>query len=171
MRHQEEIEGSIDDFGLLNEAVINVGTLWRVGNGGVHSLLEESLSNTLVDDDQSMLWKSWIVCLKTILLLDNLVELLQLMADNLGSHGISNTISVDEDVVWEGTVVLVSECLESTLEVLLEHTRADDLLALLALGTRLGVVLAHMLVISCAETDDTLFTFVANIDTDKHGLV
>jgi hypothetical protein len=170
MRHQEEIEGSIDDFGLLNEAVINVGTLWRVGNGGVHSLLEESLSNTLVDDDQSMLWKSWIVCLKTILLLDNLVELFQLMADNLGSHGISNTISVDEDMVWEGTVVLVSKRLESTLEVLLEHTRADDLLALLALGTRLGVVLAHVLIISCAESNDALFTFMANIDSDKHGL-
>jgi len=171
MRHQEEIEESIDDFGLLNEAVINVGTLWRVGNGGVHSLMEESLSNTLVDDDQGMLWKAWVVCFKAILLLDNLVELLKLMADNLGSHGVSNTISVDKDVFWEGAVVVVSECLESTLEVLLEHTRADDLLALLALGTRLGVVLAHMLVVSCAEADDTLFTFVANIDTDKHGLV
>ena len=57
-------------------------------------------------------------------------------------------------MVWDGTVVLVSECLESTLEVLLEHARADDLLALLALGTRLGVVLAHMLVVGSAETDD-----------------
>jgi len=74
-------------------------------------------------------------------------------------------------VVWQGIIVVVSKCLESTLEVLLEHTRADDLLALLALGTRLGVVLAHMLVISCAESNDTLFALVANINTDKHGLL
>ena len=83
MRHQEEIEGSIDDFGLLNEAVINVGTLWWVGNGGVHSLLEESLSNTLVDDDQGMLWMFLIFA---ILSLDNLVELLKFVANDLGSH-------------------------------------------------------------------------------------
>lgn len=92
------------------------------------------------------------------------------MADDLGSHGISNTISIDENVLWEGTVVVVSECLESTLEVLLEHARADDLLALLALGTRLGVVLAHVFIVSCAETDDTLFTFMADIDSAKHCL-
>jgi|TARA_B110001450_G_scaffold175316_1_gene163730 hypothetical protein len=72
-------------------------------------------------------------------------------------------------VVWEGTIVVVSECLEGTLEVLLEHTRADNLLALLALGTRLGVVLAHMLVVGGTEANNTLFTFMANIDTDKHS--
>lgn len=154
MRHQEEVEGSIDDLSLLNEAVINVGSLRRVGDGGVHTLLEESLSDSLVDDDQGVLWKARVSGLELVLLLDNLVELLQLVGDDLGSHGVSDTISIDDDVVWEGTVVLVSECLESTLEVLLEHTRADNLLALLALGTRLGVVLAHVLVVGSAETDD-----------------
>ena len=154
MRHQEEIEGSIDDFSLLDEAVIDVGSLRRVGNGGVHSLLEESLSDSLVHDDQGVLWKARVSGLELVLLLDNLVKLLQFVGDDLGSHGVSDTVSVDDDVVWESAVVLVSECLESTLEVLLEHTRADDLLALLALGTRLGVVLAHMLVVGSAETDD-----------------
>jgi len=48
--------------------------------------LEESLSNTLVDDDQGMLWKIRIIWLESILLLDNLVKLLKLMADDLGSH-------------------------------------------------------------------------------------
>jgi len=86
MRHQEEVECSIDNLSLFNEAVINVGTLWRIGNGGIHALLEESLSNTLVDDDQGMLWKIRIIWLESILLLDNLVKLLKLMADDLGSH-------------------------------------------------------------------------------------
>jgi hypothetical protein len=85
MRNQEEIERSIDNFRLLNKAVINIGSLWRIGNGGL-TLLEESLSNTLVDNDQGMFWKGWIICLEAILLLDNLGQLLQLMADNLSSH-------------------------------------------------------------------------------------
>jgi hypothetical protein len=118
-----------------------------------------------------MFWECRVLLIKAIFIPDNLVELLKLMANDLSSHGISNTVSVDENVIWEGTVVVISKCLESTLEVLLEHARADDLLALLALGTRLGVVLAHVLVISCAETDDALFTFMANIDSDKHCLI
>jgi hypothetical protein len=85
MRNQEEIERSIDNFRLLNKAVINIGSLWRIGNGGL-TLLEESLSNTLVDNDQRMFWKGWIICLEAILLLDYLGQLLQLMADNLSSH-------------------------------------------------------------------------------------
>jgi hypothetical protein len=97
--------------------------------------------------------------------------LFKLVTNDLSSHGVSDTISVNENVIWKCSVVVVSKCLESTLEVLLEHARADDLLALLALGTRLGVVLAHMLVVGCAEADDALFTFVANIDTDQHGLI
>ena len=154
MRHQEEVKGSIDDLRLLNESAINVGSLRWVGNSGVHTLMEESLSDSFVDDDQGVFWKARVSGLELVLLLDNLVELLQLVGDDLGSHRVSDTVSVDDDVLWEGTVVLVSECLESTLEVLLEHARADDLLALLALGTRLGVVLAHVLVVGSAETDD-----------------
>lgn len=54
MRDQEEIEESIDDFGLLNETFINVGSLRWVSNGG--SCLEESLSDTLVHNDKSVFW-------------------------------------------------------------------------------------------------------------------
>jgi len=119
-----------------------------------------------------MLWERWILgWVKAIFLLNNLVELLKLVTDDLGSHWIADTVSIDENVIWEGTFVVVSECLEGTLKVLLEHTWADNLLALLALGTRLGVVLAHVLVVCGAEADNTLFTFMANIDSDKHSFV
>lgn len=74
-------------------------------------------------------------------------------------------------MLWEGTAVVVFERLEGVLEVFLKDTRADDLLALLALRTRLGVVLAHVLVVSSAETNNTLFALVANINTNKHGLI
>jgi len=87
MWYQEEIEGSVNNFSLLNEALINVCSLWRVGDCGIHAHLEESLSYTLVDNDQSMFWECWIlVFVKAILHLDNLVELLKLVTDDLGSH-------------------------------------------------------------------------------------
>ena len=171
VRDQEEIEGSVDYLGLLNETVVDVGSLWRVGNGGVHAHLEESLSNTLVDDDEGVLWQRWLLlAVDGVLLLNNLVELLKLVADDLGSHRVANSVPVDEDVIGELALVVVSESLESAFEVLLEHAGADDFLALLALGTCLGVVLAHVLVIGSAEADDALFTLVANVDSDKHGL-
>ena len=50
MRDQEEIEFSIDNFGLLNEAVVNICTLGRVQNLAL-GLLEESLTDTLVYND------------------------------------------------------------------------------------------------------------------------
>lgn len=65
---------------------------------------------------------------------------------------------------------MVAECLESALEIFLEHSRTDDLLSFLTLGTRLSVIFAHVLVISGAESDNALFAFVADIDSDEHGL-
>lgn len=73
-------------------------------------------------------------------------------------------------MIWELSVVIVSPGLESALEVLLEHTGADNFLTLLALRTSLGVVLAHVLVVGSTEADNALFSLVANIDTTKHGL-
>jgi len=104
-------------------------------------------------------------------LLHDLVELLELVADDLSSHGIADSVSVDEDVVWELATIVVAESLECALEVFLENTGADDLLALLALGTSLGVVLAHVLVIGGAEANDTLLALMANVDADKHRLI
>jgi hypothetical protein len=66
---------------------------------------------------------------------------------------------------------VVSEGLESTFKVLLKHAGADDFLALLALRTCLGVVLAHVFVIGSAESDDALLAFVTYIDSNKHGLL
>ena len=103
-------------------------------------------------------------------MLHNLGELLKLMSDDLGPHRVTDSVSVDEDVVWELTVVMVSESLESALEILLEHARADDFLTFLALRTRLGVVLAHVLIVGGTEADDALLALVADIDADKHRL-
>jgi len=103
-------------------------------------------------------------------LLHNLCELLELVGNDLGPHRVTDSISVDEDVVWELTVIVVSESLESALEVLLKHARADDFLAFLTLRACLGVVLAHVLVVRSTEANDALLSFVADVDTDEHCL-
>jgi hypothetical protein len=104
-------------------------------------------------------------------MLHNLVELFELVTDDLCSHRISNSISVNKDMIWKCTIVMFFESLESTFKVLLKHTRADDFLPLLTLWTCLCVVFAHVLIISCAKADDTLLALVANIDTNQHGLI
>ena len=60
VRDQEEIEGSVDNLRLLNKTVVNVSSLWRVGNCSVHAHLEESLSNTLVDDNECVFRQLWV---------------------------------------------------------------------------------------------------------------
>ena len=73
-------------------------------------------------------------------------------------------------MIGQLAVIVVTERLKSTLEVTLEHTRANNLLTFLSLRTSLCVVLAHVLIISCTESNYTLLAFVANIDTDQHRL-
>ena len=74
-------------------------------------------------------------------------------------------------MVRQCTGVMITEGLEGVLEVLLQNTGTNDLLTLLTLRTGLGIVLAHMLVISSTESDNRLFTFVANINSYKHSFL
>jgi hypothetical protein len=211
VRNKEEIELAIDDLRLLNEAVVDVSALRRVGNVGITGSLvvvsamrrllildlEESLANTLVDDDECRFGQldlreflgrglllfdflSFLVfgfrlsllafLTQRVLLLHDLVQLLQLMLDDLAPHRVADAVSVNEDVVGQRALVVVSECLECILEVLLQHTAADDFLAFLPLRAGLSVVFTHVLVIGGAESDDGLLTFVADIDANEHSL-
>lgn len=103
MGHQEEIEGAVNYLRLLDEAVVDVGALRRVRDGGVCSTLtnlEESLPDALVDDNKGVLWKCLLfLVIETVLLLHDLVELLQFVVDDLGPHRVTDTVSVNEDVV------------------------------------------------------------------------
>ena len=57
MRHKEEVESAVDDFGLLHESIVDIGTLGRVSDGSIRARadLEEPLSDALVHDDEGVL--------------------------------------------------------------------------------------------------------------------
>lgn len=108
--------------------------------------------------------------LGVVLISQDLLQLIELEVNNLLSHGVSDTITIDEDVVGELSSIEVSVGLKGTTEVLLKNVWGNNFLALLSLRTGLSVVLAKEGVVGCDETNDTLLSLVANVDTDKHGL-
>ena len=90
VRNQEEIELAVNNFRLFNETLVDVGTLRWVLNVVVVCHVEESLSHSLVNNDQSVLWKNGFLdffsVYKGVFLGDNLVQLFKFMSDNLLSH-------------------------------------------------------------------------------------
>lgn len=72
---------------MLDETIVYIGTLRRVADAGVGTHLEESLSDSLVYNNKSVLGESGlVVVVKAIFFLNNLVELLKLVADDLSPH-------------------------------------------------------------------------------------
>ena len=59
--------------------------------------------------------------------------------------------------------------IEGASEILLKDVGRNNFLALLTLRISLGVVLAHVGIISGNETNDTLLALVADIDTHEHS--
>jgi len=180
VRHKEEIELAIDHLALFNEALIDVGTLGRVVNEGlvlrILCLLEETLAHALVHNNQSdlrahSLVRIWVESVHTILLFDDGIKLLELKIDNLLTHGITDTISVNKDVLWHLSSVKFTISRERALEIVRKHSRRNNLLALLWLRRGLCVVLAHVLIVGSTEANGRLLALVTDIDTDKHGAV
>ena len=101
---------------------------------------------------------------------NNLVELSQFLINDLFSHGVTDSVSINKDVFWHGSIVEVSVALEGSLEVVREDSGRNNFLSLHRLRASLSIVLAHVGVIGSAESNCTLFTFVANIDTNEHSL-
>jgi len=202
VRHQEEIELPVFHLTLLDEASVDVSSLRGVLDElitlGSLSLLEESLSDALVHNDQGNLRRldgSRLGLFLLLLLLlrgfsgasgvfgvgsvflgledavlfgDDLVELVEFLVDDHLSHGITDTITVDEDVLGHGSIE-VAVTLEGTLEVVGEDAGGNNFLSLLRLRSGLGIVFAEVGIVRGAESDGTLFTLVAHVDSNQHG--
>ena len=136
VRHKEEIKLAIDDLRLLNEACVDVGTLRRVVNEVLSivtsRLLEESLTHSLVHNDQSDVGVllGGRLRVASVLHRDDAVELLELLVDDLLAHGVTDTVTIDEDVARQHAIVELAIRLEGASEVVGQDGRRDDLLAL-----------------------------------------
>jgi hypothetical protein len=49
--------------------------------------------------------------------------LIKLELDDLLAHGVTNTITVDENVIWKLALIVVAICLKSASVVLLQDVR------------------------------------------------
>ena len=102
MRYKIEVELAINHFRMLNEGLIDIGSLRGICNV-LTFFLEESLSDSLVHNNQSDFGHSCLALLTTIDTIffnAKILELFELRVNNLLSHGISNTISVNKNVIW-----------------------------------------------------------------------
>jgi len=105
--------------------MVNVGSLRWIENvwlvrSAVAVLLEESLSHTFIDDDECDLRKSFSFRLGVVFISKDLLQLVELELNDLLAHRITNTITIDEDVVWESAGVVVSVSLESRSKIILK---------------------------------------------------
>ncbi len=168
MWNKEEVKLSIDNFLLLNEVGVDVRALRRVNDTSVAGInFEESLSHSLVHDDESDVGLG----LVDVLFSDDLFELFELCFDDLGSHGIANTISVDEHVVGQLSFVVLHIRLERVGVVILENCGRNDFFTLSLLWTCLRVVFAHERVVRSTISNDGLLAFVTYINANEHSFL
>jgi len=124
---------------------------------------EEALDDPLVHDNERDLW---CLCL-VVELLNGRLELRDLLGEAKITLSIAKTISVDEEVGWVLPLVLRGKVFDSKLDSTL-HRSLDDFLALL-LDDVLRVVLTHLGIGRCCETNHRVRSRVADINTNKHG--
>ena len=105
-------------------------------------LNKESLSNSLVDDDQCDCRFFGTLVVHHV---DDLLELSDLLLDDLPSHSISDTISVDDEVIWEHSLRMsLLKCLDGLLQSFCQ-VGVNNLLTFL-LEDLVRVVLTELLV-------------------------
>jgi len=122
------------------------------------------LGNSLVDNDHSHLR---LIIILAVELVNGFLELRDFVLEHLVSHGITNTVSEDDEVGWKFLLMVASKHLDGPLYGVL-HLLLNDFLAL-ALDQEVRVVLTQFFVGGGRETYDGVVTSVADINTDQHG--
>lgn len=166
VRNEEKVEFAIDNLRLFNEALINISAR-RWIQYLRSSFFEESLSDSFVHDNKGDLRSSLVVfSLKPIFISNYLFELFKFIINDLLPHWVTDSISVDEDVIRQLPFVKISISSESAWKILLEDIWRNNFLSFLSLRTSLCVVLAKMRIICGNKSYDWLLSFVANINAN-----
>lgn len=150
---------------VLYNSSVNQASRRRILKSSALILNKESLSDALVHNDNSdeRLLGSFVVGLS-----DSILELGYLSLENLTSHSITDSVSVDDEVTRKLALLLL-ESIECTLDGALEVLVVNYLLAFL-LYHLLRVVLTHLTVDGGTEANDGLGTRVTDIDSNQHSV-
>ena len=166
LRHKEEVE-ALDASVVLDEVVVDDAAWWRVLSSATVSTHDEHpLIDPLVDDCESNWWWSTHLVVQR---LESFLELTNLALNDLVSHLIANTVSVDDELGGHLTLVAILELLdgsdEASIKVLLHE------LLILWLNDDVRVILGMVRISGGAKADDTLLTCVAHVDANHHHLL
>ena len=124
---------------------------------------KESLSDPLIDDNHR---NEGLRLGLVVGLIDGLAQLSDFLLEDLPSHCITDTISVDEEVLRIISVVVIKTS-ESTFDAVLQL--AVDDLPTLWLNDALRVVLTATFVDSGTETDNGVRACMTDVNANKHG--
>jgi len=116
LRHQEEIEAFVANL-ILNETRVDDATWWRVINLVVSALNKHPLMDPLVHDSKC---DCWLFSCLVVERRKSCLKLSDLLRDDLVSHLLANSISVDNDLLGEVTLVVLLEFSQSTDQALVE---------------------------------------------------
>lgn len=164
--YKEKVEFAINHLWLFNETLIDISPLRRINEFFSFIDVEESLSNSLVHDNESNIWVSWMVLLNSVLVSNNFLELFKFIFNDLLSHWVTDSISIDENMVGHLAFVKISVGLKRSLEIILKNCWRNNFLTFLPLRACLGIILAKIWIIGGYKPNNTLFSLVTNIDTN-----
>lgn len=125
----EEVEGLFFIVAtFLDQSLVNDATVGWVHEATTLVLDKEALCDSLVDDNERDLRRSSSLVLVHVA--DGSLELWDLFCEANVSLGVSKSISVDEEVGWEFSLVLGGKDVDGVLDGV-DHIFLNDLLALL----------------------------------------
>jgi len=161
--HQKEVIGRVV-FLILDDTLVNDSTRRRVRQAVVIAH-KEPLLDSLVHDHQSQIRSRGCSVVHEV---DCICELLYLSLDDLLLHAISDTISVDDEVLGVHMLLRVlCKCLYRSLQGVSQF--AIDHFLTTGQHNSLGIVLAHARVDRSTKSNIGMLAFVAHINANKHG--
>jgi hypothetical protein len=163
-RSEEEIKLLAFGTLVLDKTFIDDTATRRIWETTLRISHKEALRYSFVDHNHSDLW--FFSCL-VVQLDDGFFELRNLSRKNLVALSITDTVSVDHEVSRELVVVVLREWLDRLL-YRLHHVFLHYLLTFF-LNKIVTIVLTHVFVNTCRETDNWLRSCVTNVNADQHG--
>jgi len=164
--NQVEVILDVSTF-ILNKLVINNASWGWITGVALSIFDEESLIDSLVHHNHSHVWL--VGCL-VVDLFDHLSELRDLLLKNHPSHSITNSISENEEVIWQCSLrIMLNKSTQGSLECS-GQVLVNNLLTFL-LKDPCAVVLRHLSINWGTEANNRVVTLMTNINPNNHSIL